>query len=155
MEGREETGVADARGAPRTLLCDTNLFVRLLTDDPPEQAAAVQALLERAPDEDVTLVLTDVVFVELGDVLTSVYDLGADEAADRMGEIIELRALEVADEAVLVEALGIWRDGRLDLADAYLAALNRRTSGTAVASFDGDFDPLEGVLRLDPGAGLS
>lgn len=71
--------------------------------------------------------------------------------AEAIGRFMELESVEVADRFLLRDALGLWSThGRLHFVDAYLAALDRRTAGTAVLSFDRDFDRIEGVTRVDP-----
>lgn len=152
METGKEEGVAGSRKTPGALFCDTNLFVRILTGDPPAQARQAADALERAARDGTVIMLTDVVVAELAYVLTSVYSLTVSDAASRIGTIIELPAVRILDEQVMTETLGIWRLGELDFADAYLAALGRSTRDSAVLSFDRDYDRIPGVSRVDPAA---
>lgn len=142
--------MAGSRKAPGALFCDTNLFVRILTGDPPVQARQAADALQRAASKGLTVILTDVVVAELAYVLTSVYALSVSDAATRISTIIELPGIRVVDEFVLAEALGIWRQGGLDFADAYLAALARNTRDSGVLSFDRDYDRIAGLSRIDP-----
>lgn len=142
--------MAGSRKAPGALFCDTNLFVRILTGDPPAQARLAADALQRAADKGLSVILTDIVVAELAYVLTSVYELSTSEAASRISTIIELPAIMVVDEQVLAETLGIWRQGGLDFADAYLAALGRGTRDSAILSFDRDYDRIHGLSRIDP-----
>jgi predicted nucleic acid-binding protein len=155
VEGREEEGVGRARGAPggkapaRTLFCDTNVLVRLLTGDPPAQAERAAEALEAAAEGRFTLVVPDLVLAELAYVLTSA-GVERERAAEHLARILDLPGVEVLDELVLRDTLDVWAGGRLDFADAYLAALARRVSDSGVLSFDRDLDRIPGVTRVDP-----
>lgn len=137
-----------ARETHRPILCDTNVIVRILTADQPVLArAAAQWLDDAAPR---SVVVTDIVVAETGYVLTSVYNLAPTEAAGILAEFISLPCIDVSDHVVWLDALDLWGQGRLDLANAHLAAIARRVEGGAVLSFDKDFDRVEDVARIDP-----
>ncbi len=142
--------MAGSRKAPGALFCDANLFVRILTGDPPARARHAADALQQAAVRGFSVIVTDVVVAELAYVLTSVYGLSVSEAASRISTIIGLPAIRVVDEQVLAETLGIWGHGTLDFADAYLAALGRGTRDAAVLSFDRDYDRIPGLSRIDP-----
>ena len=130
-----------------TLFCDTNVLVRLVTNDPPRQAAAVEAFLDGS---GARILVTDLVVAELCYVLTSFHGLQKASAAERILSILAHPSVHVSSLGVLHDALRLWAWTRLGFPDAYLAALDRQTEGTAVLSFDRDFDRIEGVERVDP-----
>lgn len=141
---------ASGRGKPeRTLFCDTNVLIRLLTGDPAGRAESAAEALEAAAEGRFTLVVTDLVMAEVAYVLTSI-GIPTRGAADLLIRILDLPAVEVTDEVMLRDSVDLWAEGRLDFADAYLAALSRRVSGSGVLSFDRDFDRVPGVIRVDP-----
>lgn len=142
--------MAGKSGAPGALFCDTNVLVRLFTNDPPRQALAVERAFDNAREAEVAIVVTDVVMAELAYVLTGPYGLSPAEAGERILAILDLPGIEVADESVLRDTVAIWTSRSLDFTDAYLAALARSTKETGILSFDRDFDRTEGVLRVDP-----
>jgi predicted nucleic acid-binding protein len=142
--------MASTSRTPGGLFCDTNVLVRLLTDDPPDQAAAAESALDASGAGRFVVILTDVVVAELAYVLTEVYELRPVEASDRIAELLDLEGIEVADQNVLRTTLEIWSRGKLDFADAYLAALTQLTRDTGVLSFDKDFDRIDGVRRINP-----
>ena len=142
--------MASPRRAPGALFCDTNVLIRLLADDPPGHAKAVQRALEAAGAGRFAVVVTDVVLAEVAYVLTGAYGRSREEAASLMSGILELPGVEVADPALARETLDLWSSRTMDFADAYLAALGRTTKGTGVLSFDRDLDGILGVNRVDP-----
>lgn len=142
--------MAGPRRAPGALFCDTNVLIRLLADDPPGHAAAVQRALEAAGDGRFAVLVTDVVMAEIAYVLTGAYGRPRGEAAILMMGILELPGVEVPDPSLTRETLDLWSEAKLDFADAYLTALGRTTKGTGVLSFDRGLDRIEGLRRVDP-----
>ena len=139
-----------AHGAPvGWVFCDTNVLIRILTGDPPDQAESAARALDAAAAGGFTVIVPDLVVAEVAYVLAS-SGIPADEAAGLIERLLALKGVEVADERLLRDALTLWSGGRLDFADAYLAALGRRIRDAGVLSFDRDLDGIEGVVRVDP-----
>ena len=114
--------MASPRRAPGALFCDTNVLIRLLADDPPGHAAAVQRALEASGDGRYSVIVTDVVLAEIAYVLTGAYGRSRTDAAGLMRGILELPGVEVADPWLARETLELWSSRNMDFADAYLAA---------------------------------
>lgn len=126
---------------------DTNVLVRHLTDDPPEQARRASSFLARAEE----LLLTDLVAAEVVYVLESFYEVEREGVAELLRAILAFRSIVVLDPSLLLRALEIYEVDRLDFADAYLVA-NAEASGVeAVASFDRAMDRVASVRRIEPG----
>jgi len=143
--------MASTSGADRApVLCDTNILVRFLTADSPTHSPIARRVIEAARSGRLVIVVTDVVVAELAYVLTSVYGVNRAEAATKVAALLGLPGLECSDPELLADALALWARGRLDFADAYLAAIGRSFQGAALLSFDLDFDKVDGVERVDP-----
>jgi predicted nucleic acid-binding protein len=95
------------------------------------------------------LIVPDIVVAEVAYVLVS-SGIETPRAAELIDRLLDLPGIGVVDEVLLRDAVMLWSRGRLDFADAYLAALTRRISDSSVLSFDRDFDRVESVTRLDP-----
>lgn len=142
--------MAEASRAFGALFCDTNVLARLISGEPRHQARAAGRALDALAERGRTTVVSDVVAAELAYVLDSGTSLPRAKAAALVGSLLTRPGLEVADEALLRDALTVWGSTRFDFADAYLASLARRTHGGRVLSFDRDFDRIPGVRRVDP-----
>jgi predicted nucleic acid-binding protein len=129
-----------------TAFVDTNLLVRHLTGDPPEQAARATRLLSRAE----VLLLTDLVVAEVVDVLESFYEVPRSRVAELVRAIIAFPSIGVADRSLLLRALEVYEVHRLDFADAYLVAQAETSGVSAVVSFDKAIDRLPTVRRVEP-----
>lgn len=92
---------------------DTNVIVRVVTRDDPEQTEAARKLLESAE----SLWLAKTVLLETEWVLRHAYRLGRDQIAQTFRKLLGYRPLRVEDRATVVRALD-WHRAGLDLADA-------------------------------------
>jgi predicted nucleic-acid-binding protein len=125
---------------------DTDVLIRHLTGDPPEQAARATRLLSRADQ----LLLPDLVVAEVVDVLESVYEVPRLRVAELVRAIVAFSAIEVADEPVLLRALEVYEVHRLDFAGAYLVAEAETSGVNAVVSFDKSIERVPTVRRIEP-----
>ncbi|HMQ14104.1 MAG TPA: type II toxin-antitoxin system VapC family toxin [Candidatus Competibacter phosphatis] len=109
---------------------DTNMLVRLLVDDQPEQAALAQRLLA-----DNTAPIPRTVVLETEWVLRSVYKLPRERMAAFFRLLLQSENAMVEDPGTVERALG-WYEQGADFADAlHLAACN----GAEMQTFDERF----------------
>jgi predicted nucleic-acid-binding protein len=125
---------------------DTNIVVRWVTGDPPDQARRARTFLEQAEK----LLLTDLVVAEIVYVLASVYEADRREIADVLRAVLSFRAIAVLDAALLLRALELYEVNRLDFAEAYLVASAEVSAVGRVASYDRDIDRVGTVERVEP-----
>jgi predicted nucleic-acid-binding protein len=129
-----------------TAFLDTNVLIRHLTGDPPEQAArATAALADREP-----LLLSDLILAECVYVLESFYEVAPGRVAELMRSALALSSIVAVDRQLLLRALEVYEHDRLDFAEAYLVA-QAETSGVGeILSFDRAIDPVGSVTRREP-----
>jgi len=127
---------------------DSNILVRHLTGDPPDQAKRATEFL-RSSDG---LILVDLVVAEVVYVLESVYEVERERVAEFVRAVIGFPAVVVPDEALLLRALEIYEQHRIHFAESYLAACAEVSGVGVVASFDRDIDRVPTVRRLEPNA---
>jgi len=125
---------------------DTNVLIRHLTGDPPEQARRATAFLGQADE----LLLADLIVAEAVFVLESFYGVQRDRVAELVRSVIAFPAIVVVDAALLLRAIELYEVDRLDFADAYLVASAETTGVGAVASFDRSIDKIASVQRIEP-----
>jgi predicted nucleic acid-binding protein len=134
--------------APRVnAFVDSNILVRHLTGDPPEQATRATEFLRGAE----TLILVDLVVAEVVYVLESVYEVERVRVAELVRAILGFPAVAVPDEALLLRTLEIYEQHRLHFAESYLAACAELSGAGVVASFDRGIDRVTTIRRLEPG----
>ena len=126
-----------------TAYVDTNVFVRHLTGDPPEQAAAASRYLAAAHE----LLLTDLIVAEVAHVLESAYKAPRAQVALSLRAILGLPAIRATDPELLQRTVEIYDVNGLDFAAAYLIASAERSGIGVVASFDRSIDRVRTVRR--------
>jgi predicted nucleic acid-binding protein len=129
-----------------TAFVDTNILIRHLTGDPPEQARRATRYLEQADQ----LLLSDLILAEVAYVLESYYDVARPQVAETLRSVLAFRAIRVIDEALLQRAVELYEVHSSDFADAYLVANAERTGVGVVASFDRGIDRVGTVRREEP-----
>ena len=125
---------------------DTNVLIRHLTGDPPEQARRATAMLA----EPGPLLLADVIFAECVYVLESFYEVEPTSGAALMRSALALPSIEVVDGDLLLRALEVYELDRLDFAEAYLVAQAETTASGEIASFDKAIDRIQSIKRCEP-----
>ena len=129
-----------------TAFVDTNVLIRHLTGEPPQQARQATRYLEEADK----LLLPDLILAEVAYVLESFYEVARLQVAEALRAILSFRATRVVDSALLYRTVELYEVHRLDFADAYLVASAERTGVGVVASFDRAIDRAATVRREDP-----
>ncbi|MEX0832690.1 MAG: type II toxin-antitoxin system VapC family toxin [Actinomycetota bacterium] len=127
-------------------LIDTNVLIRHVTRDPPEQAERATDFLENEHE----FFCPDVVLAEFFYILKSRYALSRQRCAAAALSVLGIENLFVADDALLVRAIGIYEQHRVDFEDAYLVALAEREGIRQIVSFDRDFDRIPEIERVEP-----
>jgi|SRR5665213_1401221 len=108
---------------------DTNVLVRLLTgDDPEQEAAAARSLFAAGPVR-----IAKTVLLETSWVLRSVYEFEDSAIREALTRLLGLRNVDVEDEASVASALALTAHG-IEFADAM--HLVSRPPGAAFVSFD-------------------
>ncbi len=129
----------------RECVLDANVLLRLLTNEPPDLAEQVSALLDEADRSRVDLVVTSLTLAEAVYVLESFYRWPRREVADRLLDLISSSALTIVERDLLAQALAWYRDVQaVHFADAYIAAV-------ADARGHGQVISLDRALRKVPG----
>ena len=129
-----------------TAFLDTNVLVRHITGDPPDQALRATRYLQQAD----RLLLPDLILAEVAYVLGSFYGMPRGEAADALRASLTFPAVRVTDRDLLLRTIELYDSRRLDFADAYLVASAESTGVNAIVSFDRDIDRVSTVAREEP-----
>jgi predicted nucleic-acid-binding protein len=107
---------------------DTNVVVRLITEDDAKQLAAVKSLFAAGP-----VWIAKTVLLETAWVLNSFYGFTESSIHDVLDRLIRLENVQVEDEPSVTGALALMAHG-IDFADAF--HLSSRPPGALFLSFD-------------------
>jgi predicted nucleic-acid-binding protein len=115
------------------IAADTNVIVRLLTGDEPQQSEQARLLFDRE-----TVFLPKTVLLEAEWVLRRLYRLERARVISALTALVALPGVRCEDEPAIIQALAWSRNG-LDFADALHVASSRTAS--RFATFD------QGLIR--------
>ncbi len=113
---------------------DTNVIVRYLTQDDPDQAPVATRIFESL-DEDEPGYVATVVWAETYWVLTHSYGFRGNEVVDQLAALSRADEIRAEDPSGLAAALRSARHGA-DFADALIASAASRAGCRTVATFD-------------------
>lgn len=136
--------------AERLPLVDTNLLIRHLRQDHPEQSPRASAYLGRIESGELLAQTNLLVISETVYVLQSFYKLTKPDIAGMLVPIIALSNLKIPKKVQLRRTFDWYVRYNLSFVDAYLAVLTRQQRLPGLVSFDRNYDRVPGVRRVEP-----
>ena len=134
------------------LFLDTNIILRHITQDNPDQGTRAYRLLQQVETDSVEVTTCEAVILEAVYVLSSktLYNLPRQKIRDDLVGILSLRGLKLPHKRVYVRALDLYASSNLDFADAIIVAHMERQGILEIVSFDQHFDRVPGITRTEP-----
>ncbi len=132
---------------------DTNIFVRLLTQDDSEKANRSFELFQRANNGECELTTSEAVIAETIFVFASdrLYGTPRRTIARNPSAVIAGNGLRLEHKDAILEALTQYGESNLHFVDCLCVAHARRSSSTgSIYSYDRGLDRVPGVRRLEP-----
>jgi predicted nucleic-acid-binding protein len=115
---------------------DTNVLLRLVVADDPEQTKRAASLLARAGEAADPLFVPDIVLCELAWVLSRTFGFPRAGIAQTMRGLLESAELAFRDATAVSAAAAAHARGDGDFADHLIAATAQAAGCEAVATFD-------------------
>ncbi len=115
---------------------DTNVLVRFLVGDDPEQQARAAGFIEEVSARDDRLLVSRIVVCELVWVLGYAYDKTRDEIAAGLESLLRARQLVFEESDQIRSALERYAAGEGDLADWLISERSKAAGCEGVVTFD-------------------
>ena len=115
---------------------DTNLLVRLITDDDPDQADLVENLLESLAKKDATFLINEIVLAELDWVLTSVYGYSKKDFLKTIDRLFKTKNIAFSTPDLIKQAYKLYSKSNADFSDCYLSVQNNSLGCKTTYTFD-------------------
>lgn len=115
---------------------DTNVLIRYLVRDDPDQFARARRLIRREVNAGETILVSLLVLLETEWVLRSRYALAKADIVEVFSALLDAAELTFEDEPSVEEAAYTWKDSAADFADCLINARHRRLGCRATATFD-------------------
>ena len=126
---------------------DTNLLLRLLLNDHPEQARKAEELLQRTAAAAERVLLTDIVLCELEWVLETVYDFRRVEVVRTLRRLLAADEFAFMDRAAVAAAIAQYASGKADFSDYLIGETTSAAGSVTTYTFDRELARSPGFSR--------
>lgn len=131
-------------------VADTNIFLRHLLGDIPDQSIRANSLFADVMRGSTHIYAPSTVFFEVAYILTK-KGIGVTDAAKALTEMLGSPGLETDHRDALIGALQLWAgQGPLSFADCFHLALTKQLGMAKIYTFDRKMDRYPGVTRIEP-----
>lgn len=130
---------------------DTNVFLRFLTNDVPDQAHAFDQLLMQAGQGELQLHTSSLTIAEIVWTLESYYELSSGEVRDHVVAILNTPGLFVEHAEIIAIAVILYADENIDFVDAYNGVWMQKQGLSSAITFDTKhFQRIPGITAHTP-----
>lgn len=126
----------------KSLLIDTNVFLRFFLNDIPNQQKIADGLLQKAKTKKLNLIVLQIIIFEIEFILTKYYLFPKTEVIDNLRSIIGAPYLEIQDRNVFKFAIELYQNTNISLVDCFLKAKSE-IENTEIFTFDQKLSKLE------------
>ena len=127
---------------------DTNVLIRYLTRDNPEQAEAARALLQGLTTDNPGFICREVV-IEVVWVLERSYRFSRERIANIVVELVATDTLVIEDDNDVAQAAAVYREGSADFSDLMILSAVNRVGAQPLYTFDRQFARLDGTELVE------
>jgi predicted nucleic-acid-binding protein len=131
-----------------TIGLDTNLLVRYVINDEPEQVEKVQQLFDSSPSNTLFLV-NNVVLAELDWVLTHVYNFRREEFLLVIDQLFQTSNISFENPDLVRKACKSYSISTADFSDCLIGVINKNNGCDTIYTFDKDASQLESFTLLN------
>ena len=126
----------------RSIIPDTNIFLRFILKDVPSQARIAKKLFRDAEAGKINIFVPQIIIFEIQFILNKYYLLSRKLVAEKLEKIVLAPFYFVQDRQSLLAAIGIYREKNISFVDSFLKAICENKN-FKLLSFD-KFDDLGG-----------
>lgn len=127
---------------------DTNVLIRYITRDDPEQYRAAKAFLESNCTKEAPGYVNVIVLCEIVWVLTSAYDATEDDVVRIIDQLLRTQQLHIEHRDQVRTALEQYNRKAAGFPDCLLGQLNQAADCTETVTFDQDASDMSGWREL-------
>ncbi len=129
---------------------DTNILLRHLLQDDPQQSPRATAFLLRVENGEVEVQLADTVVFEIVFTLQRQYKKSRAGIRTNLLPLLELPGVVLPGKRKFRKVFALYVERNLPFADAYHAVLMEQLHLEEIVSFDTDFGKIPGIRRQEP-----
>lgn len=119
----------------KSVVIDTNAFLRLLLNDIPQQADRVEHLIRQAKRKEVRIIVPQIVLFEIDFILRKYYSFEKQEVIDKLKSLISASYFEIDSIDIFQNALIFYKENSVSFADCFLIS-KAKTEKADLFTFD-------------------
>lgn len=132
-----------------SVVADTNVFLRFLTNDIPSHAQSIEKRFKEAQEGKLRLFVFPITVVEILFQLENWYKFSRQKAVEKLILLFSPSWIEVEDKDSVFEAFALFKESKIDFVDILTFSMAKKRNAQ-ILSFDKDYDKLIPKLRLEP-----
>lgn len=129
---------------------DTNILLRHLLQDHPDQSPRATAYLARIERGEIEVYTADTVVFEAVFTLQRHYEVSRSRIRDNLLPLLQLPGVVLPGKQRFHKVFALYVEQTLPFADAYHVVLMEHLGLSQIVSFDTDFDRVPGISRREP-----
>lgn len=106
----------------KSVVIDTNAFLRLLLNDIPQQADRVERLIHEAKKEEVKVIVPQIVIFEIDFILRKYYNFKKEEVIEKLKSLLSASYFVIESVSIFQNALILYKENNISFADCFLIA---------------------------------
>ncbi|RPI79513.1 MAG: PIN domain-containing protein [Desulfobacteraceae bacterium] len=137
--------------APKNLVIDANIILRVILNDIPEQTDKVYTLLQKAKAGKMNLLIPEPVLSDVIYVLSGL-KVPKQKIAETVRDWLNLPGMATLgiDRNIIYTSLDLFVDKNIKWSDALIAARMLEWGYTDLCTFDRHFERIEGITVVNP-----
>lgn len=106
----------------KSVIIDTNTFLRLLLNNIPKQADQVERLIRQAIKTQVKIIVPQIVLFEIDFILIKYYTFEKQEVIEKLKSLLSAPYFVIESREVFQQALILYKDNNMSFVDCFILA---------------------------------
>src|SRR4030042_2028710 len=119
----------------KSIIADTNVYLRFILDDVKSQARKAEDLFKRAQKKELQIVVPQIVIFEIQFALDKYYKFKKDDVIKRLETIVPANFLNIESRSTFMRCIKIFENNNVSFVDSFLKA-EAEKEGMELFSFD-------------------
>ena len=119
----------------KSIIADTNVYLRFILDDVKSQARKAEDLFQRAQKKELQIVVPQIVIFEIQFALDKYYKFKKDDVIKRLETIVPADFLNIESRSTFMRCIIIFENNNVSFVDSFLKA-EAEKEGMELFSFD-------------------
>lgn len=119
----------------KSYIADTNIFLRFILRDIPEQYTEAEKFFGEAKKKRITIIVPQIVIFEIHFALLKFYRFPKSDVVDRLESILSAKYFQIEAKEWFSAALAVYKTRSLDFVDCFLLS-QAQESGAELFTFD-------------------